>query len=137
MDRGDFANASLQFQRALSYEDASWEGYQGLGEAELRRGNLGRAAEALDEASELAKIASVESAEIFFLQARVQSRQGRPRQALESLRRALRLGLDGGERISKEPDLNALHGLPEFAVLSARVGAKRPSTSPGRPEKRR
>lgn len=136
LDRGDFANASLQFQRALSYEDARWDGYLGLGEAELRRGNLSRAAEALEDAATQARIAGIDSGEILFLQARVQARQGRPRQALESLRRALRVGLERGERIAKEQDLNGLHGLPEFAVLSARVGAKRPSTSPVRAEKR-
>lgn len=136
LSRGDYARASLQFQRALSYQDGRWDAYLGLGEAELGRGNLERAAEALDDATVLTELARIETGEVPYLQARIQARQGKPRQALESLRRALRVGLERGERMAVEPDLQPLHGMPEFTVLAARVGAKRPSISSGGKKKR-
>jgi len=116
LDRREFAQASHLFQSALSYEEDRWDGYAGLGLAELCRGNAHRAVDALERGVDLAKVAGQEPAELFFSLACARSRLGQTRKAVDALREALKLGLERPERLSSEPDLATLRGEPEFAA---------------------
>jgi hypothetical protein len=125
LDAGDYAGAAQAFEMGLSYQDQNWPAYLGLGVAELRRGNVPRALDAMERSKEIAVAQGQDHSDIHYNLACALTRNGEARAALESLKRAVKLGFSLPETMSSEQDLRPLHEEPEFEELVKKSAAQK------------
>jgi hypothetical protein len=125
LEAGDYAGAAQQFEVGLSYSDQNWVAYLGLGVAELRRGNVPRSMDAFERSRDLARAAGQDHSDIHYNLACAQTRSGDKRGAMESLKRAVKLGFALPEMLSSEQDLQPLHEEAEFKTLVKKASEQR------------
>jgi len=82
------------------------------------RGDLERAALFLSVAS----VVRPEDPQVWYRLAAAESRQGRRRQAVDALRRAVEKGFADGKRLEGDADFDRLREDPDFRGLAARLG---------------
>lgn len=128
--QSDYRGAAKAFELAISYREDYWKAYEGLGVAELKLGNPPKARENLERAIELSRRARVESsrvADIHYNLACVHTRAGSPKEAVESLRQAIKLGDPQMfvQQIEQDSDLDALRQDADYRRLMSEARLKR------------
>lgn len=130
-ERGEYDGAVQKFELAISHLDTGFLAYEGLGVAELKRGNRVRAFESLRRALSLAE-EPTDQAEVRYNLACAYSVVGNKAAALAELQQAVRLGFSEADRMNADADLTRLlHDEPEFRRLveAAREPKKKNSKS--------
>ncbi|MBK7860560.1 MAG: hypothetical protein IPJ65_18565 [Archangiaceae bacterium] len=117
----NFAAARTQFERSLTYDDSDWKTWSYLGQVELKLGNVQKGLESIQKAVVVAgkskpHITDEEMGDLFYNQSCAQSRNGKKREAVNSLRNALKVG-DVATLLpsaQQDPDLDAVREEPDF-----------------------
>lgn len=137
MKEQNFTAARNAFERAISYDDSDWKTWSYLGQAELQLGNAAKGLESIQKAIVVAQKARVqltgtEMGDLFYNQACAQSRNGKKREALNSLKSALRVGNAAEliENAQQDGDLAALRDEPEFKKVLADARSKKDKRGP-------
>jgi len=115
-----YEEAKRQFERLLSFEEKSFEGYFGLGEAESKLGHSQAALQAFDRVVEL----NGDFADAYFSRACVHAQLGHKREALADLDRAVRRGFDEPGHLANDPDLIPIRAEPEYQALLEKMRAR-------------
>lgn len=134
---GQYAPASQEFFRTLSYDPRQWTAYLALGMSQFKLGHVESAVHSYQRSLDL----KPDFAETYFNLACAHARLGRRESAIDSLRKALKsAGSLDAELMAQDPDLNALLGNDEeFAALvqEAAMQAKQRPAAPKRSRKGR
>lgn len=117
----NFAAARTAFERSISYDDTDWRTWQYLSQVELRLGNVAKGLESIQKAVIVAQKAKVhltdqEMGDLFYNQACAQSRNGKKKEAVSTLRNAFRVGTisDLLPNAQQDSDFDALRDEPDF-----------------------
>ena len=110
---GEDARAASRFLNAVFVQTAFY-----LPRDARERGDLERAALFLSVAS----VVRPEDPQVWYRLAATESRQGRRRQAVDALQRAVEKGFADGKRLEGDADFDRLRQDPDFRGLAARLG---------------
>jgi hypothetical protein len=132
MKENNFAAARVAFERSITYDDSDWKTWSFLSQVELKLNNVQKGLESIQKAVLVApkakqRITDQEMGELFYNQACAQSRNLKKREALSSLRNALRVG-DLSTLVPSalaDPDLDAVRDELEFKRLLADAKARK------------
>lgn len=137
MKESNFAAARTALERSITYDDTDWRTWSYLSQVELKLGNVAKGLECIQKAVIVAPKAKVhltdhEMGELFYNQACAQSRNGKKREAIATLRNAFRVGdvtvlLPSAQA---DTDLDGVREEPEFKKLLADVKAKKDKRGP-------
>ena len=137
MKEQNFNAARSAFERAISYDDSDWRTWSYLGQAELQLGNSAKGLESIQKAIVVAQKARIqltgtEMGELFYNQACAQSRNGKKKEAVSSLKSALRVGdvADLLANAQRDPDLEAVRDENDFKKALADAKAKKDKRGP-------
>jgi hypothetical protein len=128
--QGDYRAAREQFRLVLAYDDANWVALFGLGVAQTKLKDPSGAIENLAHAIGIAQKLRIDGkllAQMHYNVACAQSQLGRRKDALSSLRQAVRQG--GGvqflDDMESDPDLTPIRQDPEFRRMLAEARGAR------------
>lgn len=113
---GKYDEAREKYLTGLSFQERNWAAYLGLGVAEIKLGHELAAIEALEHSVALKPDAS----DTYYNLACAWARLGDRHQALQNVKRALKLGGVDKATLEEEPDLAALRDDPDWErILSS------------------
>ncbi len=121
---GDYRPAGDLLERGLAYLPDHWQGLSAAGVAQTKLGNPAAAVDRLERAIAAAqreKATAGELSELHYNMACALAAQRKPREAVESLRTAMRLGGAANflDALTSDTDLEPLHGDADYKKLLA------------------
>lgn len=137
MSERNFTAARNAFERAITYDDSDWKTWSFLSQAELKLNNTAKALESIQKAVLAApksktRLTDQEMGELFYNQSCAQSRNAKKREAISSLRNALKVG-DLASLVpsaQQDPDLDGIREEPEFKRVLADAKARKDRRGP-------
>jgi hypothetical protein len=126
MKEENYAAARTALERSITYDDADWKTWAQLGQVELKLNNVAKGLASIEKSVVLAPRAKVrltdeEMGELFYNLACAQSRNGKKREAVSSLKKAFLVGTTPVlvQSAGADTDLDPIREEPEFKRLLA------------------
>lgn len=135
LQESNFVAARSALERSITYDDSEWKPWMYLGVVELHLNNAAKGLDSLQKAVKLApsaktRISDEDTAELFYNLACAYTRNGKKRDAMNSLRQAFKVG-DPSKLLADlqdERDFDALRDEPDFRRVVADAKANKDKT---------
>ena len=131
----NFVAARSALERSITYDDTEWKPWMYLGVVELQLNNAAKGLDSLQKAVKLAAnpkahMTDEDTAELFYNLACAYTRNGKKREAVNSLRQAFKVGDVPSllSNVQDEHDLDALRDEPDFKRVVADAKSNKDKT---------
>jgi hypothetical protein len=135
LKENNFVAARSALERSIAYDDTDWKPWMYLGVVELQLNNAAKGLDSLQKAVKLAptaktRISDEDTAELFYNLACAYARNGKKREAVNSLRQAFKVGDVASllTTLQEERDLDPLRDEPDFRRVVADAKSNKDKT---------
>jgi hypothetical protein len=131
LSENNFVAARSALERSITYDDTEWKPWMYLGVVEMQLNNVAKGLDSLQKAVKLASgakhVTDEEAGELFYYVACANTRSGKKREAISSLRQAFKVGDVGKllKNVEVEHDLDPVRDEPDFRRVIADAKANK------------